>query len=336
MALDAQGVARPRCVGVIETCEESGSYDLPAYLDTLAPRMGNVQLVIALDSGCGNYDQLWATTSLRGLVNGTLTVKVLNEGVHSGDAGGIVPSSFRVARALLDRVDDARTGTVGAPAFQCEIPPARTIQARQAAEILGDALWQRFPWASCASGQGELVQPPTRDKVELILNRTWRASLSVIGADGLPPTASAGNVLRPETVLKLSLRIPPAVDGATATRALKQILESDPPHNADVRFDADTGATGWNAPEFAPWLAESLNEASLACYGKPTAYMGEGGTIPFMGMLGAKFPAAQILVTGVLGPKSNAHGPNEFLHVPYAKRLCAVIALTMAACARQG
>ena len=332
IALDKQGIARPRCVGLIETCEESGSYDLPTYLDALSPRMGNVQLVIALDSGAGNYDQLWVTTSLRGLVNGTLTVNVLTEGVHSGDAGGVVPSSFRVARQLLDRIDDSRTGVVKPAVFNCAIPAERIVQAKQAADILGESMWQRFPWDSCCDDGGKFVfvQPVTKDPVELILNRTWRAALAVTGADGLPPIESAGNVQRPYTALKLSLRLPPLVDAAPAAAALKQTLEADAPYSARVTFEYEQAASGWNAPASVPWLTALLDSASQTCYGKPAAYLGEGGTIPFMGMLGVKFPDAQMLVTGVLGPKSNAHGPNEFLHVPYAKKLTAAVAMVLA------
>jgi acetylornithine deacetylase/succinyl-diaminopimelate desuccinylase-like protein len=331
-ALDAQAVPRVRCVGLIETCEESGSDDLPVYLELLAPRMGDVQLVIALDSGAGNYDQLWATTSLRGLVNGTLKVSVLTEGVHSGDAGGVVPSSFRIARQLLDRLDDSRTGVVKPSAFNCTIPTERVNQAKQAADILGEAMWKRFPWDSCCDDGGKFVfvQPTTKDPVELILNRTWRAALAVVGADGLPPIQSAGNVQRPYTSLKLSLRLPPLVDGDTAAKELKQTLESDPPNSANAKFELESAATGWNAPPLADWLGGLLDHASQTFYGKPAAFMGEGGTIPFMGMLGVKFPAAQMLVTGVLGPKSNAHGPNEFLHVPYAKKVTAATAVVVA------
>lgn len=332
MALDKQGVARPRCVGLIETCEESGSYDLPAYLEALSPRMGDVQLVMALDSGAGNYDQLWVTTSLRGLVNGTLTVNVLTEGVHSGDAGGVVPSSFRVARQLLDRIDDSRTGVVKPAMFNCGIPAERVAQAKQAAEIMGESVWQRFPWDSCCQDGGKFVfvQPTTKDPVELILNRTWRAALAVTGADGLPAIASAGNVQRPYTSLKLSLRLPPLVDASKAAVALKQTLEGDAPYSARVTFEYEQAASGWNAPATLPWLTALLDGASQTFYGKPAAYLGEGGTIPFMGMLGVKFPNAQMLVTGVLGPKSNAHGPNEFLHVPYAKKLTAAVAMLLA------
>jgi acetylornithine deacetylase/succinyl-diaminopimelate desuccinylase-like protein len=332
-ALDAQGAARPRCVGLIETCEESGSYDLPAYLEALKTRMGDVALVVALDSGAGNYEQLWVTTSLRGMVNGTLQVKILEEGVHSGDAGGVVPSSFRIARQVLDRIDDSRTGVVTSKAFQCEIPAERLEQARQAAKILGDSMWQRFPWAGCCDDHGTarlFAQPVTKDPVELVLNRTWRAALAVTGADGLPPIESAGNVQRPQTSLKLSLRLPPLIDAAAAVREMKSLLERDPPYSAAVTFTGD-GATGWNAPAAEAWLAAALDDASSRLFGKPAAYMGEGGTIPFMAMLGKHFPRAQMLVTGVLGPKSNAHGPNEFLEIEYAKRITAASAMVAVA-----
>ena len=251
-------------------------------------------------------------------------------GVHSGDAGGVVPSSFRVARQLLDRIDDSRTGVVKPAAFNCEIPAERVTQAKQAAEILGESMRKRFPWAACCDGPQIFVQPTTKDPVELILNRTWRAALAEIGVDGLPPIQSAGNVQRPQTALKLSLRLPPLVDGDSAAASLKKALESDLPYSAGVSFQYEHAATGWNAPASQPWLSALLDAASQTCYGKPAAYMGEGGTIPFMGMLGVKFPKAQMLVTGVLGPKSNAHGPNEFLHVPYAKKLTAAVAMVLA------
>jgi len=327
-ALQAQGAPHPRCVGLIETCEESGSYDLPAYLDALAPRMGRVDFVVGLDSGCGDYERMWATTSLRGIAAGTLTVEVLTEGVHSGDASGVVPSSFRIARELLGRLEDAPTGRVRPAAFHVPIPDERIRQPRQAAEILGDIVIRKYPFAAG-------TRPMLDDHTEVVLNRTWRPALSVTGADGLPPIASAGNVLRPRTALKLSLRIPPTVDGEGATIEMRRLLEADPPYGATVSFVPDQGATGWNAPPTATWLELALDGASRAHYGHPAAAMGEGGTIPFMAMLGKKFPDAQFLITGVLGPKSNAHGPNEFLHVPYAKKLTACVASVLAAHASQ-
>jgi acetylornithine deacetylase/succinyl-diaminopimelate desuccinylase-like protein len=323
-ALQADGVPHSRCVGVIETCEESGSYDLPAYLELLAPRMGRVDFVIGLDSGCGDYERLWATTSLRGLTGGTLSVDVLTEGVHSGDASGVVPSSFRIARKLLDRLEDSATGRVLPAVFHAAIPEERVRQAREAAAIMGNSTVGKYPFA-------DRTQPMVSDHAEALLNRTWRPALSVIGADGFPAIADAGNVLRPRTALKLSLRLPPSVDGTTAKEALKRLLEADPPHGATARFDADEGATGWNAPPTEPWLVAAIDGASRRYYDKPAAAMGEGGTIPFMAMLGKHFPDAQFLITGVLGPHSNAHGPNEFLHVPYAKKLNACVASVIAA-----
>jgi acetylornithine deacetylase/succinyl-diaminopimelate desuccinylase-like protein len=335
LALDSQGIPRPRCIGIIEACEESGSFDLPAYIDVLKKRMGRVSLVVCLDSGAGNYDQLWLTTSLRGMVSGTLKVEILTEGVHSGDSSGLVPSSFRILRHVLDRLEDSKTGRLLPEAFHCEIPADRIEQSRATAKILGDEVWKRFPWACGADGGPTL--PTTSDPLEALLNRTWKPTLSVTGADGFPEMKNAGNVLRPYTAFKLSLRLPPLIDGNVAAAQLKTLLEDNAPYNAKVTFNADgrvgaVGATGWNAPSLAPWLETALNKASQAHYGAPCGYIGQGGTIPLMSLLQTSFPAAQMMVCGVLGPKSNAHGPNEFLHVPYGKKLTAAVAQVMAAC----
>ena len=334
-ALKAQGLAHPRIVGLIEACEESGSGDLPPYLDALRPRLGQVSLVVCLDSGAGNYDQLWLTTSLRGMVSGVLKVEILTEGVHSGDASGVVPSSFRILRQVLDRLEDSKTGRLLPESFHCHLPTDRADQVRAAAAILGDQTWKTFPWACGADGGSTL--PTTTDPVEALLNRTWRPTLSVTGVDGLPEMKSAGNVLRPFTAFKLSLRLPPLVDGHLASLHLKTLLEDNAPYNAKVTFHPDgragaLGANGWNAPSLAPWLEGALNTASQAHFGAPVGYIGQGGTIPLMSLLQQGFPAAQMMVCGVLGPKSNAHGPNEFLHVPYAKRLTAAVAQVIAAC----
>jgi len=329
---ELQEARRPhaRIVVLIECCEESGSTDLPAYLEALAPRIGTPALVVGLDSGCGNYAQLWGTTSLRGLLNGVLTVEVLSEGVHSGDASGVVASSFRIARAALERVEAADSGLIKDAAFHVAIPGERLRQAQLAAQVLGDEIWRKFPFT------GEM-RPMHPDLAELVLNRTWRPMLAVTGAEGLPPASSAGNVLRPGTALVLSLRLPPTVEATRAAQRLKEILEADPPLGARVRFEAGQAATGWHAPQTAAWLESALDAASMTYFGKPAMWMGEGGTIPFMAMLGAKYPAAQFLITGVLGPHSNAHGPNEFLHLDYAKRLTACVAdLLTAHAARAG
>lgn len=313
-ALQEQNIPHANLKLIIESSEESGSPDLPFYIDHLADRIGNVDLVVCLDSGCGNYDQLWCTTSLRGMAGGNLNVKVLEEGVHSGDASGIVPSSFRVLRQLLSRIEDEATGKVIIEAMNVEIPGQRVDQAAYAATVLQDEVWTKFPFVNG-------MKAADTDLKELILNRTWRPALEITGIDGLPDLGNAGNVLRPVTSAKLSMRVPPSGDAKRATEAMKELLESDPPYGCEVSFEIEKSANGWDAPELAPWLEKSLETASQQWFNKPCAYMGEGGTIPFMGMLGEKFPAAQFLVTGVLGPASNAHGPNEFLHLETARRL---------------
>ena len=330
-ALKDQKVAHPRILGLIETCEESGSYDLLPYVDALRTRLGDVGLVVCLDSGAGNYDQLWLTNSLRGMASGVLRVDVLTEGVHSGDASGVVPSSFRVLRQVLDRLEDSATGRLLPGIFHCEVPPERLAQARTTADILGDAVYKRFPWAHYdCGGATQSVLPTTTDPLQALLNRTWMPTLSVTGAEGFPAMRDAGNVLRPFTAFKLSLRLPPLVEAATAVQALKALLEDNAPYQAKVTFESSGGATGWNAPDTAPWFEQALNEASQAHFGAGCGYIGQGGTIPLMNMLSQGFPKAQMMVCGVLGPKSNAHGPNEFLHVPYAKKLTAAVAQVIA------
>ena len=330
-ALKDQKVAHPRILGLIETCEESGSYDLLPYVDALRTRLGDVGLVVCLDSGAGNYDQLWLTNSLRGMASGVLRVDVLTEGVHSGDASGVVPSSFRVLRHVLDRLEDSATGRLLPGIFHCEVPPERLAQARTTADILGDEVYKRFPWAHYdCGGATQSVLPTTTDPLQALLNRTWMPTLSVTGAEGFPAMRDAGNVLRPFTAFKLSLRLPPLVEAATAVQALKALLEDNAPYQAKVTFESSGGATGWNAPDTAPWFEQALNEASQAHFGAGCGYIGQGGTIPLMNMLSQGFPKAQMMVCGVLGPKSNAHGPNEFLHVPYAKKLTAAVAQVIA------
>jgi acetylornithine deacetylase/succinyl-diaminopimelate desuccinylase-like protein len=324
MALHDQRISHPRCVLLLECSEESGSPDLPAYIEALSDRLGTPELVVCMDSGCGNYDQLWATTSLRGLVAGTLTVEVLEQGVHSGDASGIVPSTFRIARQLLARIEDAETGEIIPPELHAAaIPEDRVRQAQHAAHVLGAHVHDKFPFAG---GCGPIARQPE----ELILNRTWKPALEVIGAAGLPSLESAGNVLRPKTEFKLSFRLPPTVNADAAAQRLKEILEADPPYGAKVTFAREQASSGWSAAPVAADLAESIERASKNYFGRSAVFMGEGVSIPFMGMLGEKFPKSQFLITGVLGPQSNAHGPNEFLHLPTVRRLTSAVADVLA------
>ncbi|MGH7400531.1 MAG: M20/M25/M40 family metallo-hydrolase [Candidatus Rokuibacteriota bacterium] len=321
--LQAQGIPHARCVVLIEASEESGSPDLPAYVERLADRI-RPDLVVCLDSGCGDYDHLWATTSLRGILSGTLTVEVLGEGVHSGAASGIVPSSFRILRQVLDRLEDDRTGRILVSECHVEIPPDRLAEVRAVAGVLGDDIWRRFPFLPGMSAV-------TQDPVEALLNNTWRPALAVTGVDGLPALTDAGNVLRPRTSVKLSLRLPPTADADRATRRVKEVLEAEPPYGARVTYSSgERPGTGWNAPVMADWLRDSVARASTAQFGAPAMFDGLGGSIPFMSMLGERFPQAQFLVTGVMGPGSNAHGPNEFIDLPTGVKVTACVAQVLA------
>jgi acetylornithine deacetylase/succinyl-diaminopimelate desuccinylase-like protein len=322
--LAAQGLPYSRCVILIEGSEESGSPDLPAYVETLKDRIGEPTLVVCLDAECGNYEQWWCTTSLRGNLVGVLRVDVLREGVHSGMASGIVPSSFRIARALLNRIEDANTGEILLRELHGRIPPDRITEATAAANALGPDVFEKFPRVTG-------LKPVAQEPAEQLLNSTWRPTLSVTGADGLPSLPNAGNVLRPFTALKLSFRLPPGIDAEAASRAVKHALERDPPHGAHVTFTAEPVTAGWDAPATAPWLREAIQSASQQVFGREAMWMGVGGTIPFMGMLHEQFPRTQFLVTGVLGPQSNAHGPNEFLETTMAKKVTACVSLVLTA-----
>lgn len=334
VALQRQGIAHGRCVIIIEAAEESGSDDLPHYVQSLLPRIGTPDLVVCLDSGAGNYDTFWATTTLRGVLMLTVDFRMLTEGVHSGAASGVVPSSFRVARQVLARLEDAETGKM-APPFFVDIPPQRVEEAREAVAALGDTIWQEFPFVAGAGPTPSGARPTADQLLELYLNKTWRPTLSITGAAGMPPPPSAGNVLRTNTTLKLSIRLPPSANAAEVEAAARKLITDNPPYGAQVSILASDCASGWAAPIEKPWLKAAMNAASLRWYGHKAMALGEGGTIPFMGMLGEKFPAAQFVVTGLLGPKSNAHGPNEFLAIDFAKRLNGVVAELLAVHARQ-
>lgn len=313
------GGEHARAVVLLETGEESGSPDLPAYLDHLAGRLGDIRLVVCLDSGGSDYERLWLTTSLRGLAQVTATVRVLESGQHSGLAGGAVPDSFRVSRALLDRVEDAATGELRLPELTVPIPENRRREAEEVAATVGGGGFATFPFAPG-------VTPVSADEVELLLNTTWRPSLAVIGAEGFPPPTDAGNVLRAASTLALSFRLPPTADSATALAAIERTLTTDVPYSAQVELPSTEHADGWNAPELASWLHGSLDTVSEAVFGSPWRGGGLGGSIPFMGLLGKRYPEAQFLVTGALGPDSNAHVPDESLHIEHATRVTKAVA----------
>tara|TARA_B100000809_G_scaffold265642_1_gene325106 strand:- start:105 stop:1514 length:1410 start_codon:yes stop_codon:yes gene_type:complete len=323
-ALLDQGISLPRIVILIECSEESGSPDLPFYMDHCADVIGSPDLVICLDSGAGNYEQFWTTTSLRGLIGCTLRVDILKEGIHSGGGSGIAPSSFRLVRELLSRLEDEDTGHIIVENLKVEIPEYRIKEIKAMVNVLGDEVYNTLPWVAGAG-------PITNDKVEMVMNNTWLPMLSVVAADGLPAVKDGGNVLRPYTTIKLSLRIPPTLDANAAQNIVEELFTSNPPYGAAVSMEFEEPATGWEAPPLAQWLDDAIQHASETVYSKPALAMGEGGTIPFMSMLGEKFPEAQFVITGVLGPYSNAHGPNEFLHIPYAKKLTSCVGMIIQA-----
>ena len=317
-AVRAGGGEHDHVVVLIEASEESGSPDLPAHLQALGDRLGIPDLVVALDSWCGDWDRLWVTTSLRGLINMTLRVQVLAEGIHSGSAGGVVPSSFRILRRLLSRLEDDATGAVLLPELHVEVPEHRRRQIADTAPELGNFA-RRFPLAGTTRPMGSTTE-------EMLLARTWGPALEVVGLEGAPTPAEAGNVLRPWTAAKLSMRVPPTADAQQAAAAIVRRLAEDPPSGAVVTVAPGTAERGWHAPPEPPWLLEAIDRASTAAFGRPHRALGEGGTIPFMGMLGRRFPEAKFLITGVLGPDTNAHGPNEFLHLPTARRVTEAVA----------
>lgn len=327
-ATRAAGGEHARCLVLIEASEESGSPDLPAHLQELGDRLGTPSLVVALDSSCADWDHLWITTSLRGLVDLTLRVDMLTEGIHSGTAGGVVPSTFRVLRLLLDRIEDPASGRLVAPELHVEVPELRRRQVRDmVAEV--DALDPaEYPFV-------EGAHTAQRTDEELVVARTWEPALEITGFEGAPPPGAAGNVLRPMTATKISVRVPPTADPQAAAAALVQQLTTEPPYGAKVTVTPHGAEPGWHAPPEVPWLATALDAASQATFGQPARSLGEGGSIPFMGMLGRQFPEAQFVITGVSGPGTNAHGPNEFLHLPTARKVTAAMAHVLDAHARR-
>lgn len=321
------GGGHARAVVLLETGEESGSPDLPAYLEHLASRLGDVTLVVCLDGGGGDYSRLWLTTSLRGLVSATVTVRVLPAPLHSGLASGIVPSSFRVMRQLLDRLEDSATGEIRLPAMNVPIPEAAREAANAAATVRPGAVRSLYPLA-------EGMRLASGDEAELILNNTWRPTLSVIGAAGLPEPAVAGNVLRAATTLRLSFRIPPTADARTALAELKQALSTEAPYGALVTIGSTQAENGWTAPPTAAWLVAVLDQVGRQVFAEPHGSIGVGGSIPFMELLGRTYPQAQFVVTGALGTDSNMHVPDEWLNIAFARQVTEAVAHILNAHAR--
>ena len=322
--LQEQGLPHPKCTMIIETCEESGSFDLPPYLEALTEQLGDPDIVVVMDSGGPDYEHTWMTEALRGLVSGTLSVKVSHEGIHSGNSGGSIPSSFRIQRILLDRVEESTTGKVLVPEMHVDISKEVRDKAAALAEVVGSSIWEQFPTV-------ESLRQASESTEDMIVAMNWEPTLSIIGADGIPPVQVAGNVLRTNTDLKLSFRIPPGVDSESAIDKVKETLESDPPYGAEVTFTPDSCADGFHAPPMEGRVSEAIHDASKELTGLPPLATWTGGTIPFMAMMQGKYPEAMFLCTGSSGPGNNAHGPDEKLHIPSSKRLTVVLSATIAA-----
>lgn len=328
-ALRKQNIPHARSIIIIEAEEESDDDDIAYYLNYLKDIFGNVSLVICLDSGAGDYERLWLTNSLRGVIVGALEVKTLSEAVHSGSNSGIAPSPVRIARTLLSRLEDETTGKVKPEFLYAQIPAYIPEEVRRTAAILGDNIYKDIPLL-------DGVRPMSADAGELVLNKAWRPQLSVTGISGLPDNASASNVIVPEIKMTLSMRIPPLVDAEKAEEAMKALLEQDPPYNAQVVFTPRATLAGWLAPQYAPWLSVAMDDASMAFYGQKSAAMGEGGSIGFMPIFTTAYPKAQILVTGVLGHDAKAHAPDEALRIDMASKVSMCVAHVIAAHAGRG
>ncbi|MFI5036534.1 MAG: M20/M25/M40 family metallo-hydrolase [Acidimicrobiales bacterium] len=326
-ALEAQGRPHARCVVLIEASEESASSDLDAHLDALTDHLGQVELLVCLDSGALTYDRLWVTSSLRGNVNVRVKVEVLPRALHSGLASGVVPSSFRVLRQLLDRIEDAATGRVLLPELWAKIPREHEAAAEALTEEFGDVASHEL---AVLDGVRLMGKSPAKRQ----LRRTWRPALSVIGMGGIPDPAIAGNVLRTSTTAVLSMRLPPTVSCAVAAGALVEALSESPPEGAHVSVTVDSKGDGWVAPPASKWLAEAMVAASRAGFDRDPGFIGEGGSIPFLAKLGRRYPACQFLATGVLGPESNAHGIDEMLDLPTAVAVTNAVATVVEAHAR--
>jgi len=297
----------------LETEEESGSPNLLKLLDIAKDFIGKPDFCFCMDSGAFNYDQLWCTSSLRGVVIVELTVEFGITGYHSGEVGGIIPETFRVIRALLDRVDNSATGMV-ADEFQVEIPQWARDEAVFMANLSGAEMHSKYDYH-------EGCKPMDSDKLnEMYLNNTWRPNLSITGAAGLPDVAIAGNVCRASTSVKLSMRLPPSANPAECEAKLTKLLTENVPHNAKVTVKGGHAGQGWCMKEMAPWLSTAVKKAGSDFYnGRDTGTYGMGGSIPFLAELDRMYPDTTILALGLIGPKANAHAPNECINLTYAK-----------------
>lgn len=324
LAIKACGADRPRCVVILETEEESGSPHFSAYLEEIKNRIGLPALIIVLDSNIPSYGRFWVTESMRGSLNFDLRVDVLGKGVHSGSSG-LVPDSFRVLRCLLARLEDSKTGRIRLAQLHSALPP-HLYRVFASLSQLDPAWLSAFPF--CDS-----TVPLQPDTVELRLNQAWRPALTVTGVDGLPSSEKAGNVVRPYTAVRVAIRLPPDVNPVLAYKAVEKAVLAAVPSQAKVTISNCAVAEGWVNRTPSPKLQSAIKEAAQHCFGTEASASAAGGTIPVLSLLSATFPEAEFLVTGVLGPGSNAHCPYECLDIEYCVKLTAAIASILRAMA---
>lgn len=318
-ALKTLNHAHPRIIGIFETQEESGSKDLPYYLNLIHDRLGSVNAFFILDNSCSDYERLWTVSSLRGVIKGTLKVKVLSHGVHSGAYSGIVPDAYGIAQHLLSRVYDPLTSEVKIPSCLAKIPDTCQQQLQNVGNILGDQIWNRAPLLPG-------VSPISTQPDELLLQNTWKPALTITGISGIPVPENAGNIIHGDVALTLSMRVPPLIDLKQAVNDLNQLLTTDIPFGCEVSLTSISAEPGWASFHTDSKIQELLSKASECHFGKPLATTGQGGSIPIVNEFEKHLPNTALVVTGALGTDSNAHAPNEFLNMNYAKKLTAVIA----------
>lgn len=317
-ALRANGIPYPTVNFILDFDEEGGSVNLERYLEKFSFKIGTPDLCITLDSGAGDYNRIWNTTTERGIVTGTLTVKVLTDSVHSGDGSGIIPNPQRIMRHLLSRLEDPVTGKILPSEFQVEVPATYLADVFSQATNIVPSTIKGFPWFGYATTAAS-------NPVELILNRIWRAGLAVTGVDGLPSTAAANNVVVGSVSYQLSLRLPPPLRIDEVQRQLKDLFEKDPPYGATVTYDYEgaPAANGWMSPPQPRWLSEAIDQASQVLFQQPSAPLGDGGTQPVLAILKEKFKETLFFASGVAGPGNNEHAANENLNIKYAEQLSA-------------
>lgn len=318
-----QGGKHPRIIILIEGSEETGSPHLPAYLEHLKERIGTPDVVITLDADTRTPDALWFTESLRGLVNGVLTIETLATSLHSGMGTGMVPSATRILRLLIERIEDSRTGRIIHTPLNPPITEDMKTRCKDIADALGSDYVKAFKIPENLRMSGATIE-------ETVQMNLWESGLEIVGLDGLPSVKDAGNVLTPRIAVKLSLRLAPSLDPHEAEKELRRVLETNPPYGATVTFTPDAAAGGWLSKPMSERTRKAATVAAEAVYGKPPKGSGVGASIPFIKMMTNAYPIADNLVIGVLEPTSHEHGPNENLNIRVTKNITEWVARFLA------